>query len=291
MLLLLRAARRRAKGRERRQQELFRNRARKKSRDAIRVVGTILSAVFGIIVNLLVAFAVYNAVHAGQRVEVERTGKLVVGADFIHDMGDDPSDGPSPSSQQLQEKMLDASYRLESMHRAQTVGGLRQGHEDLLREFMRTHTAADLVDEDVASPGLRALARTGPLPAMLGSLLLLGWLVMMVFQGEGLELDLQRRRHPMWEWLFSHPVGSGPVFLAEMLSPIAANPTYWGAPLFCAALYYLTYGRVAGVAALFLIGIPLTIATASVGKALEIGAMLRPNANQPRPTSAIFHES
>jgi len=43
---------------------------------------------------------------------------------------------------------------------------------------------------------------------------------------------MQRRRHPMWEWLFSHPVPVGAVFLAEMLAPLAANPVYWTAPLF-----------------------------------------------------------
>ena len=61
--------------------------------------------------------------------------------------------------------------------------------------------------------------------------------VMLVFQGEGLELDLQRRRHPMWEWLFTHPAPPGAIFLAEMLSPIAANPIYWGAPLFAGIIY------------------------------------------------------
>jgi hypothetical protein len=63
---------------------------------------------------------------------------------------------------------------------------------------------------------------------MLGSLALLWWTVMLVFQGEGVELDLQRRRHPMWEWLFSHPVPPGAVFFAEMLSPIAVPAPAWG---------------------------------------------------------------
>ncbi len=36
----------------------------------------------------------------------------------------------------------------------------------------------------------------------------------------------------MWEWLLAHPVQPGAVFLAEMLSPIAANPMYAGGPLF-----------------------------------------------------------
>ena len=99
--------------------------------------------------------------------------------------------------------------------------------------------------------------------------------MLLVFQGEGLELDIQRRRHPMWEWLFSHPVPGGAIFLAEMLSPIAANPIYWSAPLFAGLLYGFVYGPMAGAAATFLVGVPVMLAAACLGKALEIGAVLR----------------
>ena len=98
---------------------------------------------------------------------------------------------------------------------------------------------------------------------------------MLVFQGEGLELDLQRRRHPMWEWLFTHPVPSGAIFLAEMLSPVAANPIYWGAPLFVGFVYGFVYDPWLGILAAFLIGVPITIGAACLGKALEIGVVLR----------------
>jgi hypothetical protein len=74
---------------------------------------------------------------------------------------------------------------------------------------------------------------------MLATLVLLAWLIMLIFQGEGLELDIQRRRHPNWDWLFSHPVRPGAVFLAEMLSPMAANPIYATGPLFFGILYQL----------------------------------------------------
>jgi len=36
-----------------------------------------------------------------------------------------------------------------------------------------------------------------PLTQLCGTLLFLWWFVMLVMQGEGLELDVQRRRHPM----------------------------------------------------------------------------------------------
>ena len=139
----------------------------------------------------------------------------------------------------------------------------------------RNRGTMDLVNTGDASPGLKALARTGPLPAMLGSLILIWWAVMLAFQGEGLEMDTQRRRHPMWEWLFSHPVQPGAVFLAEMLSPIAANPMYWGGPLFAAFVYGFAYDPAYGFLALALVGLPITVAAACIGKALEIGMILR----------------
>jgi membrane protease YdiL (CAAX protease family) len=98
---------------------------------------------------------------------------------------------------------------------------------------------------------------------------------MLICAGEGVELDTQRRRHPMWEWLFSHPVYPGPVFLAEMLSPIAANPIYCTAPVFAGILYGGVYGWGLGIVATFIIGIPLTLAAACLGKAIEIAIMLR----------------
>src|SRR5262245_54795539 len=79
----------------------------------------------------------------------------------------------------------------------------------------------------------------------------------------------------MWEWLFSHPAPPGAIFLAEMLSPIAANPIYITGPFFCWGLYGSIYGVAPGAAAAILIGIPVSAATACVGKASEIGVMLR----------------
>ena len=73
----------------------------------------------------------------------------------------------------------------------------------------------------------------------------------------------------------SHPVQPGAVFLAEMLSPIAANPIYWSGPLFAGFLYGFVYGPGFGFIAAFVIGIPLTVAAACLGKALEIGVILR----------------
>ncbi|MBE7209921.1 MAG: CPBP family intramembrane metalloprotease, partial [Gluconacetobacter diazotrophicus] len=121
--------------------------------------------------------------------------------------------------------------------------------------------------------------------ALLGSIVLLWWAAMLVLQGEGLELDLQRRRHPMWEWLYSHPVSAASIFTAEILAPLAANPVYWGAPLFVGAVYGMVYDPLSGIVAAVLAGVPVAVAAACLGKALEISATVRLS---PRSRGALL---
>ena len=139
----------------------------------------------------------------------------------------------------------------------------------------RQDAAERLVTNSHVTPGLKSPTAFTGYPALLATLALALWLVMLVLQGEGPELDVQRRRHPMWEWLLSHPVRVAPVFAAEMLAPIAANPVFWSAPLVPAILYGTVYGPLLGVCAGLLVGVPLTVAASCAGKALEIGIVLR----------------
>jgi membrane protease YdiL (CAAX protease family) len=124
------------------------------------------------------------------------------------------------------------------------------------------------------APGLSAVAGHG-LEAVAGSLLLLLWCAAMILQGSGIEFDTQRRRHPMWEWYFSHPVRPAAVFVAEMLAPLAENPVYATAPLFLATLFGITYGAGIGILAALVCGIPVAIALACASKALETVVLLR----------------
>jgi hypothetical protein len=59
----------------------------------------------------------------------------------------------------------------------------------------------------------------------------------------------------------------GAVFLAEMLSPLAANPVYWTAPVFVGRAYGLVYGPGLGLLAAVVVGVPLTLAAGCMGKA------------------------
>ncbi|MGC2695597.1 MAG: CPBP family glutamic-type intramembrane protease [Candidatus Angelobacter sp.] len=265
---LLRAARKRSEGRQKRQRQLLQHRS-----------GTdwgVLGFAFGVLVmaglNICAAFVLRSAVTSGQRVAAENQGKIVVSSSFLasakamksaYDDLDHIPDHP----------YSDLDYSSEARQIEREYGGKADEIEQKLRDAVRDHGVRDLISNDEAAPGLAA--STSPLPAMLGSLILIWWGVVLVFQREGVELDLQRRRHPMWEWLFSHPVPAGAVFLAEMLSPIAANPIYWGAPLFVGVVYGFVYDPRVAMLAILLIGVPITVAAACLGKALEIGVVLR----------------
>ena len=74
--------------------------------------------------------------------------------------------------------------------------------------------------------------------------------------------------------------------MAEMLAPLAANPLLQSAPLFVGVIYGVVYGPWHGAAASVLIGIPVTVTASCLGKALEIGAMLRFSARSRARSSA-----
>lgn len=224
------------------------------------------------ILNVVAAFVLRSAVTSGQRVAAESHGRIAVSPSFLEAakaLKPPSADFSNMASQELS----DSYYSLEAKDIAREYGGKKEDIEEKLRNAVRNHGARDFITNDEASPGLAA--SIDPLPAMLGSLVLIWWGVMLVFQGEGVELDLQRRRHPMWEWLFSHPVPAGAVFLAEMLSPIVANPIYWGGPLFVGVVYGFVYDPLLAMLAVLFIGVPVTVAAACMGKALEIGVVLR----------------
>jgi membrane protease YdiL (CAAX protease family) len=279
--LLLAAARRRGASRIGRRKELLRHRTGK-SVDALRWLGLIWTVVLMASLNGIAAYAVRSTILAVQRMEAERQGKIVVREYFLKRLRRIEGAGSAPSNEGTQE-FLEKLYRYEAGHRAREFGGSEEEQEGLLREAVRTRGSRDFIVED---DEISSLANTWSLPAMLGSILLLWWFVMMMcLEEEGLELDHQRRRHPMWEWLFSHPAPPGAIFLAEMISPIAANPIYLAGPIFCGFLYGFIYGAAPGIAAAILVGAPISVAIACVGKAFEIGVMLR---FSPRSRGAII---
>jgi membrane protease YdiL (CAAX protease family) len=284
--LLLAAARRRAVGRQKRQAELFRQRAGKTGAGNWAGVGLVVAALLMSGLNIVAAFVIRNAVTAAERSDAERHGWIVVDQAFAHKVAQVERRAEAQFWDQTAiDHALARAYRGESQRIAQFFGGDADAIAQRLRASVQANGTAKLLPLHDAAPGLSALPTASSLPALVGALGLFGWAVMLVFQGEGLDLDTQRRRHPMWEFLFSHPVPPGAVFLADMLAPIAANPLFFSAPLFPAFLYGFVYGPAAGALAGVVVGIPVTIAAACLGKALEIAVMLRVS---PRSRGAIL---
>lgn len=210
--------------------------------------------------NILAALTVRDAAVAGQRTIAEAGGELVVSGPYLRLVATGLAGGRDD--------------RVEAERLVHERGGDPGDLADRLRRARQTG-AEHLVSSRQATPGLASPAAFEGYPAMLATLALALWITMLIVQGEGPELDVQRRRHPMWEWLLSHPVGEAAVFAAEMLAPIAANPVFWSVPLVPSILYGTIYGPSLGILAALLVGVPVAIAAACAGKALEIGIVLR----------------
>lgn len=279
--LLLAASRRRSGWRRVRQRELLTNRSGYRATDW-GVLATIPSVGLMAFLHGAAAFAIIAAVDAGQHRETERQSRIVVDRWFLEEVR--IAETPTGASQE-DESRIEWDYREEASEIAHRSGGDQTDIERRLRAAVAASGSSNLIARADVEPGMPALPSSGRAGPMLGSILLLWWLAMVICQGEGLDLDPLRRRHPMWEWLLSHPVGAGAVFLAEMLSPLFANVSYWAAPIFAGILYGATYDALTGLAATFLIGVPVTVAAACFGKALEIGALLR---LAPRSRGAVI---
>lgn len=269
--LLLSASRRRGAGRRQRQRQLLQSRTGS-STNTLGALATVMAWLVMAFVNGSAAYVVQIATWHGQRIEAERQGKVVVSRFFLNAVRDVENNETDKEGAQ---RWLEKAYSYEAQDRSEELGGSKEEHEQLLRNAVQTRPSSEFIDSDSNQLGIKHLRSTERFPAMLATMVLIAWLIMLIFQGEGLELDFQRRRHPNWEWLFSHPVRPGAVFLAEMLSPIAANPIYVTGPLFFGFLYGSVYGPELGIAAAILIGVPVSVAAACVGKALEIGVMIR----------------
>ena len=283
VILLLKTSRRRAHGRSKRRKQLLNHRTGN-SNDTLQQLGYVMMILFMGGLHIASAFAVQYAIKEAQNFSREQKGCVVVGTRFRRLVKELQETEFEPDRIHIQGK-LEARYKVEVDRRVEKFGGSPEEHEQFLRRLVKEHPRTAFISNAKAKPGIKALASSDSFVAMVGSFTLIWWLIMLTFQGEGLELDLQRRRHPMWEWLLSHPVQPGAVFLAEMVAPFAANPVYLTAPLFFGFLFGLAYGAAFGILALFLAGLPMALAAACLGKALEISIMLR---CPPRSRGAII---
>jgi len=155
-----------------------------------------MAVLFMAFLNGGAAFITRLAVESGQRVETEEQGKIVVSRSFLEAASVAERDAKefSTSPDQL---IPQSAYSSEAESIADRYGGSQADIEKKLHTTIQEHGTPYLVARNRVLDGFGGFANPRSLPAMLGSLILIWWAMMLVFQGEGLELDLQRRRHPM----------------------------------------------------------------------------------------------
>jgi membrane protease YdiL (CAAX protease family) len=216
---------------------------------------------------------------AAARVDHERMGRWTVSARTmaILEKADQLKKAPSGDpARQAALSEADEALKFDVI-RNRAASSAIQENASLRQARYDRFGAAGFVRETRAASFAGVLSRHAtPLASLIGVIMLAWWFVMVTFQGEGVELDVQRRRHPMWEWLFSHPVRPGAVFLAEMIAPLSSNPNVLMSPVFWVTLFGMAdYSPLSAVGAGVFIGLPLAVAASCLNKALEIGAFLR----------------
>lgn len=262
VLALLRAARWRALGRARRNVRLAKNR-RVSALFATPGLVFVFGALFGVVVQIMFAAQFVALIDAGARVEARAHNDFIVSSQFLTAFGpiDDRNVRPRFNDDQAR------AIAVEALRQARVHRGEPKGIAQRLTAAARSG-GKSLVNED------ELWRLPYPLPDRLAAALLLWWTVMLICQSESARPDNVEVRRPMWEWLFSHPAPPAAIYLAEMLSPIAANPIYVTAPLMPMALFGLVYGIV-GVFAGLVVGVAFTVALACVGRAIEFGLISR----------------
>jgi membrane protease YdiL (CAAX protease family) len=276
--LLWKAARRRVVGRGKRQQEVM----QRKKGSAIHLpswLSMVLLMIITSVIHAALGWMLISSADTARIVDCERHGKLVIRS-YLHDELRALS-RPILSQSQYQSD-LDVLLEKAADWRQRKVGGSEKSQLRLVKDHFDRYGVDGFICEDEATATSRGLPITyWPIAGFI----LLWWLLMLVFQGEGLELDIQRRRHPMWEWVQSHPVRPVAAFSAELMAPLMANPFYLTAPVFWWMVIGLDSGLVPCVLGGLVVGLLFACAASSLNKALEISAMLR---LAPRSRGAVL---
>jgi membrane protease YdiL (CAAX protease family) len=291
--LLWQAARRRAAGRKKRQAQLMHRKTGSDS-DALGGLMLFMMVILMTIVHLAIAWMTVDGLNTAKQEAWESKGRMVLERHEYKralELNDDLTkirdleNIPNPSiANQTELRSLKQIYASNLNHlgtmaaydRKNAQGGsLESNEQQIIGHFSRHGLDGFISETDIEKDDL---SRPQSIPASYWvylAFMLLWWLLMISFQGEGFELDIQRRRHPMWEWLFSHPIQPTAAFAAEMLAPMMANPIYFAAPAFWCFLLIHVFGFLPGLFAGLLVGMAFSVAASCLNKALEIAAMLR----------------
>jgi membrane protease YdiL (CAAX protease family) len=270
---LLRAARLRRDGRMKRQSELMRRKSGSGT-DMLGCLGTAMISLFMILAHGLYGYMALRIVDPVNEVSAEREGMMVIPS-YLSRTFDELAE---LKSQGAKERFDDELARFAESHARERVRNWGGDREETIQKVMDHYHLHGPDGFTYEKSHVLFRETSSDFPPLFWTVLTFvfgGWMTMMIFQGEGLELDVQRVRHPMWEWLMSHPIKPVAAFSAEMLTPAVSNPLYFTSPVFWWVLFGGIYGGAVGFLAAILVGIPFTFAASALNKALEISLMLR----------------
>ncbi len=268
--LLWQAARRRSAGRRKRQREIM-HRKKGKSGDSLGGLAFMFFILVMTFVHGALGWMLVSTEQTARTVAVEMSGRLVI-PDYMDDALDRlAKTADSPGGNGLEDAVESFAERLD-FSRSQEMGGTEKSQRQLVVDHFHQYGVAGFVTESAV------VVDSSEPPTVwwpVAGFVFLWWLVMIVCQGEGLELDIQRRRHPMWEWVQSHPVRPVTAFAADLLAPMMANPVYFTAPVFWWFVLGSRFGIWPGFVGGLVVGLVFSVAASSLNKAIEISAMLR----------------
>ncbi|GAA5481147.1 type II CAAX endopeptidase family protein [Haloferula sargassicola] len=267
---LWKAARRRSAGRAKRQRELTQQRKRGGS-DVLGGLASVIMVLFSLGIHGCFGLVTRSAVENSALIHAERAGQPLVPDRYLSSLRHDLAGGDDLGN--LPDHFLDdaAEWRIENLG----VGGPEEKEAARLRTIYEAEGVDGFRSEnEVVGRNWGEKAFFSPAQWSVLGLMIGWWFLMLVFQGEGMELDVQRRRHPMWEWLATHPIRPWSGFLAEMLAPYMANPIYGFAPVYWMVLGGSLWDP-AGMAVGLPVGFVFGIAASALSKALEAAVLIR----------------
>lgn len=276
-MLLWKAVRRRSDARKQRQRELMSRKSGSQS-NSLGGLMNLIGIFVMVFLHAALAWMFIDSIKTAQVIEPERSGKVAVASEVIHIMQNAADKDVVKTNEKI--------FEFEAFQRAIHLGGNKDSQREFLTKHYETHGTDGFVDEDEISSW--DFSKPEGIPAsvwILGGFVIVWWLTMIVCQGEGLEMDIQRRRHPMWEWIQSHPVRPVAAFAADLLSPMVANPVYLSAPVFWGMIFGSIYNPLIGLLLSIPIGLGFSLAASALNKALEISVMLR---MAPRNRGAVL---
>lgn len=284
--LLWKAARQRTKGRQKRQQDLM-HRRKGSSTNAMGALGMVMVILLMAFIHGVLGFLVVEPSFDHKNEVSDIRNRLVIPDDvasslewfksYEKNLADaDSSWSPPASDTAAYEKLRGEFIDYVGYWRCEKLGLSYDSDRILItRHFHRYGSKGFILQKNALGISGGTLENNHGTLWIFPGFIIIWWFVMMVCQGEGLELDMQRRRHPMWEWVQSHPVRPVAAFAADQLAPMIANPVYATAPIFWWIVLTSKFGVLPGLLGGSIVGLAFAVSASCLNKALEISAMLR----------------